>query len=201
MKKILFLLCVLLPLLVPAQRKIGLSSIILENSYFPHLDSTWRYIHADDSSMASPGYNDSNWELVYTVLAPDSALEPIHGIYWFRSRIYVHDSMLDKSFALNVTHYGASEIYLDGVLLKTYGKVSPIADSTEYYNPTLTPFVFHFSDTGFHTIAVRYANYRTPGDIQAEDYVPGFSLSISEANEALWLYTLMRMLFLGFFLF
>lgn len=201
MKKILFILCLLLPLLVPAQRKIGLSSIILENSYFPHLDSTWRYIHADDSSMASPGYNDSNWELVYTVLAPDSAREPIHGIYWFRNRIYVHDSMLDKTFALNVTHYGASEIYLDGELLKTYGKVSPLADSTEYYNPTLSPFVFHFSDTGFHTIAVRYANYRTPVDIKAEDYVPGFSLSISEANEALWLYTLMRMLFLGFFLF
>lgn len=201
MKKILFIICMLLPLLLPAQQKIGLANIILENSYFPQLDSAWRYIHADDSAMAMPGYNDSNWALINTVLKPDSANKHIHGIYWFRNRIYVADSMLDKSFALNMTHYGASQIYLDGQLLMTYGKIGADEHKTVYHNPTMSPHVFHFDDTGYHTIAVRYANYRTGKETELEGYVPGFSLSISEANQALWLNSLMRMIIFGFFVF
>lgn len=191
----------LLPLLLPAQQNIGLANIILENSYFPQLDSSWRYIHADDSAMAMPGYNDSNWALVHTVLKPDSTSEPVNGVYWFRNRIYVADSLLDKSFALNMTHFGASQIYLNGELLMTYGRIGDNADSTEYYNPTMSPHVFHFKDTGYHTLAVRYANYRNGNETKLDGYVPGFSLSISEANETFWLNSLLRMIIFGFFLF
>lgn len=161
MKKILFVILMLLPVLLHAQRKIGFTNVILENSYFPHLDSTWRFIHADDPAMAEANYNDSGWILIHTELKADSTTGAIRGISWFRNRIYASDTMLDKSFALNITHFGASEIYMNGKLLKKYGKIAHTADSTEYYNPTMSPFIFHFSDTGYHTIAIRYANYRS----------------------------------------
>jgi len=201
MKKILFIVCMLLPMLAPAQRKIGLSNIILENSYFPHLDSTWRFIHADNSTMSQPGYNDSDWVFIHTELKNDSTAGTINGISWFRNRMYISDTMLDKSFALNMTHFGASEVYINGKLLKTYGKIGLTGDSTEYYNPTMSPFIFHFSDTGYHTIAIRYANYRTGKETKAPEYVHGFSISVTEANETLWLNSLLRMIILGFFLF
>lgn len=201
MKKILFVILMLLPVLLHAQRKIGFTNVILENSYFPHLDSTWRFIHADDPAMAEANYNDSGWILIHTELKADSTTGAIRGISWFRNRIYVSDTMLDKSFALNITHFGASEIYMNGKLLKKYGKIAHTADSTEYYNPTMSPFIFHFSDTGYHTIAIRYANYRSETEIKAGEYLPGFSLSITEANETLWLNTLLRMIFFGFFIF
>ncbi len=201
MKKLLFIVCMLLPLLLPAQRKIGLANVILKNSLFPQLDSTWRFIHADDSAMADANYNDSNWVLIHTELKNDSAAGAIYGISWFRNRIYVSDSILGKSLAINMAHFGASEIYINGKLLTTYGKISLVADSVEYSNPAMSPFIFHFSDTGYHTIAIRYANYRSKTEIKPEEYLPGFSLSITEANETLWLNTLLRMLFLGLFLF
>lgn len=201
MKKLLLIVCMSLPVLLHAQKYVGFSNVILENSYFPQLDSSWHYIHADDSAMATPGYNDSGWAMVNTVMKPDSSGNTMNGIYWFRNRIYVSDSILDKSFALNMTHFGASEIYLNGVLLKTYGKIGDIADSTEYYNPTMSPHVFHFNDTGYHTLAIRYANYRTGNETKLDGYVPGFSLSISEANESFWLNSLIRMIIFGFFLF
>lgn len=182
MKKLLFILLLLLPGLLRAQSQMQLVINKSGDDILHIRDTNWLYINADDSAMALPGYNDSNWATMYPHLKGDTCIPMLKGVTWFRKHVYVPDSIQKLALAINLSHMGASELYIDGKLLETYGKVSANKDSTEYYNAAMEPTFFHFDDTGMHTIAIRYVNHRTEPQAESEDYLHGFTIKISEAN-------------------
>jgi hypothetical protein len=53
---------------------------------------------------------------------------------------------------------GASEIYLDGKLIKRYGSIGSTAATEVPYNPNAEPFAIVFDGAGEHLLAVRYSN-------------------------------------------
>ncbi|MCB9044964.1 MAG: hypothetical protein H6550_02370 [Chitinophagales bacterium] len=198
MKRLLFIFLALLPVLVYGQADIQISTALGQKNMLKIMDSSWRFINADDSTMAMPDYNDSSWAMVNPELKGDSSIEMLKGIGWFRKQVNVTDSVCREPLAMSIRHYGASEIYVDGKLLERFGKISGNPDSTEYYNPIMQPVIFIFHDTGMHTIAIRYANYRTEVPSGHDSYIHGFTVSITEANSAIAMNGMLRMIIIGF---
>lgn len=182
MKKLLFIYLLFVPLLVQAKKSISFNTTVFENKLLKGLDSNWRFIAEDDTSMAAKDYNDSNWVVIQPALSSKSDRALLKGVCWFRKQVYVNDSILALSLSLNMTQYGASEVYIDGVLLESFGTIGDNEENTEYYNPVKEPYLFHFKDTGMHTIAVRCANYRSKIIAKDENYIHGFKLIVAEAN-------------------
>lgn len=132
-----------------------------------NLDSNWLYKPGDDTSWASPKLNDAAWsgantERITEFNKPEKEL-PFDGIGWFRLHIYVDSTVkLQHVPGMRISHSGASEIYVDGRLVRRFGYIGG-KDSSEYCEPTALPAVLPIHTPGPHLIAIRYANYRNFG--------------------------------------
>ncbi len=136
----------------------------------------WRYSKSDDSAMAAPNYNDSDWKIIHSEFI-DSTI--IQGIGWFRLRFSIDSSLVHKPIAFSVRQKGASEIYLDGKLIKKYGVIKG-KDSTEYFDPQKVPIIIVMDSIGEHVLAIRYARYHFEGKDPE-----GFSIDMDHANTAI----------------
>ena len=122
---------------------------------------TWKYHPGDNPEWANPDFDDTSWESTGTGLPlneiPWSSWE---GIGWFRIHLSVPDERLwHTPLALQVMyHAGASEIYLDGELIYTFGKVGTREGEEKPYWER-DPQVISFSGMTNHVIAVRYSNF------------------------------------------
>src|SRR5712671_6645538 len=149
-----------------------------------YIPSHWKFIEADDSVMALPSYSDSGWkEITNTTLRiADTTAKPFNGIGWFRLYFITDSTVAGKPLAMTISHFGASEIYIDGTLIKSFGKING-ADSSEYYRPTEVPFIFLAPSAGEHVLAVRYANYDAQRNYKKyRQSLAGFELSIAQAD-------------------
>ncbi len=123
------------------------------------LTEKWYYSDVDSDSCALLGYKDSDWQLVRSDLIfykapPNCFQKPL----WLRYHFVIDSTLTKIPLAFSVKHFGASEIYLDGKLLKNYGVISDSANSI-YSNPQELPYAFTINNAGEHVFAVRYANY------------------------------------------
>src|SRR5687768_5431533 len=112
MKKILLIFLFLLPALLRAQSGLQVTAALNGEEMLHLMDSTWRYINADDTAMARADYNDSNWATVNPQLKGDTGIALFKGITWFRKKVYVPDSIQKLPLAINMGQYGASEVYI-----------------------------------------------------------------------------------------
>jgi len=196
MKRILFALLLLLPFLAPAQQ-LGhsipfISKDSIENgntSTYYDPDRNWLFHVGDDLSMADTGYNDSQWDTVYSGIRfssnPKHRADTFSSIGWFRFHFITDTSIVGMSLAFRVSQYGASEIYLDGKKLVSYGTIKG-KDSTIYYDPQWLPFTFAIPTAGKHVLAVRYANYNARLYFERNHRdLAGFKMSISTAKNAI----------------
>ncbi len=117
----------------------------------------WVYRAGDDARWASPEYDDAEWERVrHPMLNPDSMpRDGWHGAAWYRLRLRVDERLVNQPLAFRFFHWGASEIYLDGKLIKSFGVIG--ADRDTELNPREIPVPLVFTDDGTHTLAVRYS--------------------------------------------
>lgn len=178
MKRIAVFILLLLPFIVQAQA--GKNGILLltkdslaENKVIL-LEEHWKYKAADSMIMADSSYDDSKWESINPGLylnlygTKKHSYDSLKGICWFRRDIYADSAIVNIPLALLITHMGASEVYVDGKLVKKTGVISDKAH-TEYYDPQEVPVVFTLTHAGRHVIAIRYANF----DVQKNAKVYG----------------------------
>jgi signal transduction histidine kinase len=120
------------------------------------LDSGWHYKAGDNPDWAKSDYDDSAWKDVRPI--QDIKKLPMlwkDSIVWFRIYLNV-DSTQVSDLAMNVTHAGASEIYLDGRLVHRFGVVSQDPDEILAFDPNEEPVSFPVNQSGVHVLAVRY---------------------------------------------
>jgi len=166
MKLSLAIALLLMPFLALAQQHQPAITYINADSMRHHfsLDRNWRFHAGDTAAWAAKNFNDSLWEPAETELYytenPGKTSQHISGICWLRLHIMADSDITGKPLALLMAHTGASQIYLDGTLLKSFGVIGD-KKHTEYENPGFLPFTFTLREPGEHTIAVRYANYHT----------------------------------------
>ena len=144
----------------------------------------WKYHPGDDQEWANPAFDDTEWESTESTWLflgemPRSGWE---GIGWFRLHLSVPDERLwHTPLALQVMYQaGASEIYLDGELIYTFGKVGNRKEEEEPYWER-NPQVISFSGETDHLIAVRYSNF------SSDQLTPvlGFVLRIGPLNSGI----------------
>lgn len=129
------------------------------------LDSVWRYHSGDDSSWASPNYDSSNWDTLKTSFFIDEiSAEKWTGIGWFRKTIVIDSLLKNQSIALEVFHYGASQIYWNGNLIHEFGKVGIDTSSEKIDQPNNIPFVINLDTNLVNTLAIRYSNQKSITD-------------------------------------
>ncbi|HVG19850.1 MAG TPA: hypothetical protein VNI02_12435, partial [Blastocatellia bacterium] len=195
--KFIFLLLVLVmfyPAIFTAQDggELILTANKLEDGKTVGLDKLrWKYRAGDDSRWAAADFDDSGWKsLTRDEINADAttALEGWNGRAWFRLRLQVDEQLANQPLAFRMWHWGASEIYVDGKLIQSYGEIT--SDGDVEFNPRGLFFPVVFDTPGTHTIAIRYS-FKAASDLKSGrggwlvrgSYMPGFRLSIESSED------------------
>jgi serine phosphatase RsbU (regulator of sigma subunit) len=120
----------------------------------------WRYHPGDDSAWAAPDLDDTAWAVVSSSL-PISQEPPggWPGIGWFRRRLVLAEGMPATALAIRIEQNGASEVFLDGRRVASWGTVSASPQDERPVYPN--DFVGIALEPGrTHVLAVRYSNSR-----------------------------------------
>ena len=129
--------------------------------YHPQWFSTenWKYHPGDDLQWKETAFDDSNWRLSSTDFILDSiSKNDWQGIGWFRLKLMIDSSLYNQNIGLLMTHFGASEIYLDGKLMNQYGIPSKDPAIEETFRPlNLQPIKISLDNKPEHLLAVRYS--------------------------------------------
>ncbi|MGB5896190.1 MAG: SpoIIE family protein phosphatase, partial [Ignavibacteriaceae bacterium] len=153
------------------------------------LNDVWRYHPGDDSSWASPTFEDSDWDTLKTRMVIEEFPEDKwEGIGWFRTVIVIDSSLRFKPIAFEVVQYGASEFYLNGKLIKKLGEIGKDISTETPHQPNSIPFAVVLDSSTTYVLAVRYSNKVTADDevwFRAWfDYI-GFDLRVRAIDESI----------------
>ncbi len=134
----------------------------------------WKYHSGDESDWSDPDFDDAHWETTTTLLSPDNLPQSgWQGTGWFRIHMVIDSALVNIPLGLSIWQAGISRIYLDGILIYTFGE--------ERDDWTGLPKVLTFTGNERHVIAVRYSNmsfmkYHNAG------YNAGFQLQLGRLN-------------------
>ena len=136
----------------------------------------WKYHSGDNPAWAAPDLDDSDWPLVLPSLENvDQVPGGWTGIGWFRRKIHATPEF-GSSAGIFMGQAGASEIYLDGELVATFGKVSTDPNVEQARLPQyVTSITIEPGED--HLLAVRYSN--AAGHVFRRDF-RGFEMAIGE---------------------
>jgi len=122
------------------------------------LEEGWKFQVGDNPDYAVPEYDDKTWQYINPTLDIRELLPqiPRSGIIWFRLHFLV-DSTVNNLLTLMMQQSGASEIYLNGKLIHSFGVLSSEPEKVKAFNPHEKPISFPISNTPQQVLAVRYA--------------------------------------------
>jgi signal transduction histidine kinase len=123
------------------------------------LDKGWKFHAGDNSEWAKTALNDSTW----TDIDPTKDIMDLPTIQngkigWLRLQLQIDSSLIGEPYALAVIQAVASEIYIDGRLIKTFGKLDSSSIQAVYtgYPTIYTPISLPKNKSRVN-IAVRFA--------------------------------------------
>ncbi len=118
---------------------------------------SWKYTSNDNASFSSQVIDEKTWT---TLMRQSSHIQPYgvwSGIGWFRVIFMIDSSLVNVPLELSVQQLGASEIFLNGKLMRCNGVVSQNSSLERSNDKNATPITFVFSQTGQQTLAIRYS--------------------------------------------
>jgi signal transduction histidine kinase len=147
----------------------------------------WRYHEGDDSLWSHPAYPELGWEPVVGTEFFEGRLPERGwtGIGWFRTHIHVDESLVGIPVSYGLTVRGAAELYFDGKLVHSRGRVgSSVYDEIAVnHNPwTLIPGSLVFDSEGEHVLAVRTSNFGLRDSYRIGGPIGGFNLRFAQAD-------------------
>lgn len=120
------------------------------------LDKGWKFQSGDNPDFAKINFDDSQWQSVNPAQNFHGIPNIQKGISWFR--IYLQFSpTIERDLAMLIEQNGASEVYLNGKLVKKLGIVSLNSKEVKAYNPVNLPILLHLDTTSTQVLAIRYA--------------------------------------------
>ncbi len=164
--KSFFILSIILYLNIFSQSAdtLFLNSEIIDTSNYIEVNG-WKFHSGDDSLWAKLTYNDSEWDTIQASIPTKNAVfDDWKGIGWFRKIIKIDSSLFNKQSALLMWHLGASQIYLNGKLIKEFGKVSDNVSDEKNYQPRFIPIGLIWGNDTINLLAIRYSNFYAAND-------------------------------------
>ena len=117
------------------------------------LDNGWKWHTGDNPDWAKVNFDDSKWESINPALSvPELKQITTDSSLWLRLKFKTD---IAKSVALAITQSGASEIFLNGHLIHSFGKIDPQQKKTIAYDP-LNDYLIMNLDSAENTLAIRY---------------------------------------------
>ena len=122
------------------------------------LDKGWKWHAGDNPDFAKADFDDSAWESIDPT-KDIMGIEQVRNapLSWFRLKIEVDSSYLGKTLAFLFKQTGASEIYLNGIKINQFGKLSDNQATTKGYDPQGKSFPLQLSNNKHQVIAIRFA--------------------------------------------
>ncbi len=123
------------------------------------LDKGWKWHTGDNPDFAKTNLDDSKWENI----DPTKPINQLRNVIaaekgWFRLSLNIDSSMTANVQCLLIKQAGAAEIYFDGQLLRTLGRIGN--DSSEekvQYSAFGIPTYFTILSPGRHVLAVKFS--------------------------------------------
>lgn len=176
----LFLLLCSLPAFAQKQDLLHIGSIPSQGML---LKQGWKMQVGDDPEWPKTGYDDAQW----VAIDPTQDIKNIPELWesrtvWFRLKFTVDSSFTQKTLACIVAQTGASEIFLNGQMVGSFGKIANqngkvLAFTTR--NGTALGLPLHHS--GAQVLAVRFAVQKNlPYIVFADRRNVAFSLRLFE---------------------
>ena len=163
---ILLILLNITPVSLPVQNDLFVASDSLVSNNVLNLGARdgWRFHPGDNLQWADPDFDDSEW----ISLKPAGLSQPIpdslwQGYGWFRFRFAADSTIYSKYWSLYFFTWGAADVFLDGKLIKSYGRFS-IDPKDEIRNMPYGktyPEIF-LTPNDSHLLAVRFAYHEGP---------------------------------------
>src|SRR6185437_14292344 len=144
------------------------------------IDTMWRYHDGDNKDWSNPAFNDKSWDTITLEKWNQGINTKLNGICWFRQRLKVPPSFFNKTFLLLVQQTGASEIYLDGKLVKSFGTVGDLQTEVPY-DPENEINYIELGGDSIQVIAVRFSANKI---IQKGFITAGFSINLAKPLHA-----------------
>jgi signal transduction histidine kinase len=122
------------------------------------LDKEWVYLNDDKPAYRLKDFNDLTWKKIN----PGSPVDDIEfnplkqGVSWMRLHFQLADQPNNGIIALMFHQSVASEIYLNGRLLKSYGHLGASPGKTIAFDPRWTPIIVQLDSTPDQVLAVRF---------------------------------------------
>ena len=122
------------------------------------LDNGWKFHVGDNPEWATIDYDDKDWQSINPTSDIHTLPEiPRPGIGWFRLHLSVDSSSVIEPLALLIQQSGASEFFLDGILIHRFGTLSADPLNVMAYDPLRKPVLLPLSRKSHQVLAVRYA--------------------------------------------
>jgi serine phosphatase RsbU (regulator of sigma subunit) len=142
-----------------AQAVFTLTADQLQNGRAVELDKlNWKFQPGDDPRFANPQFDDRAWATLADSAKPEDSPSGWRGIGWFRLRLRVAPELANVPLNLEMAHLGASEVYLNGKLLRRFGVVGNTRAEEAGFNPNALPLGIVLQAGAEQVIAVRYSN-------------------------------------------
>jgi serine phosphatase RsbU (regulator of sigma subunit) len=145
----------------------------------------FRWHPGDNVEWAKPSFNDKDWEMLPNRQFP---FQKWTGIGWFRYLLIPDPFMNTMPLGISLIPCGAVELYLDGQLIATYGKVSTSGkDEEAVLEWSLKPIVFNNhkilkNNLTTHLLAIRYSNH-TFNQTVWSGYRPRFKFKLGQISQ------------------
>jgi adenylate cyclase len=152
---------------------------LTKDSLIFYVEENWKFSNKSKEDLSQLNYDDSKLlTLDFNNKFNDLKKAKYEGAGWFRFKFRNDSTLVDKALAIAFDFDGASEIYLDGKILKKYGEIKG-KENSEYYNPKNVPEVFFLRDTGIHVFAIKVLEFK---DDDEENYI-AFELKIGNSDD------------------
>lgn len=142
--------------------------------------SRWKYFlyhPGDNYKWIAPAYDDSHWEFTGSSLRRiTEANKDSVGLLWLRLHLKIDQELILQTIGIKMEHLGASEVYLDGKLLRNYGLVSADPGKEICENPKNEVIGFSLDDTLEHVLAIRYSNAHYKTFMKYDEETPGINI-------------------------
>ena len=150
-----------------------------------NLMGEWRYHSGDDQAWADPQLDDRDWEWINpTLSAGNMPKDEWQGYGWFRTTVKVDSTLWDIPLGLVVQfQVGASEVYLNGRHIYSFGKVG-LAQIEEKAYWERTPRSLLFDRQEEQVIAVRFSNFSLNWYVEQVGN-GGFGFYLADLNKAI----------------
>ncbi len=133
--------------------------------YFDHIPlagdtllSQWKFHSGDDSTWASPVYDDKHWKAIDpNMLITDFVKTHPENVGWFRVKIKVSEAFRNKIVGISCNALGATELYLNGKLIRKLGTVDSDPSKLKVIFNVFKPSPALLSNDSLQVLSVRFA--------------------------------------------